>query len=227
MDNSKKLKLCDFGCSFQFLKNTPKVRKTFCGTIDYMAPEFFRQQPHGMPADVWALGILVYEMVHSQPPFDTMSEGEKVSRIIECDNYPIPFRPGVSPEFESLIRLVLRSNPRERPSFDSIFAHPWVRKYETRLNINIERLRFKDAIVGEFTRNDNTDDYFLRCELRPTEMLLYADESSTHTQNPEELDGSQADIRVGRSSERESRSKKPLESASQTSSIKLITARMV
>ena len=65
LDKSKKLKLCDFGCSFQFLKNSPKIRKTFCGTIDYMAPEFFQNNPHGMSADVWALGVLLYEMAHA------------------------------------------------------------------------------------------------------------------------------------------------------------------
>lgn len=105
-----------------------------------------------------------------------MSEGEKVSRIIDCDNFQVPFRPGVSVEFQNLIQLILKSNPKERLTFDEIFDHPWVKKYEQKLNINIERLRYKDTMVGEFTKYDNTDDYFMKCELRPTEVLLYADD---------------------------------------------------
>lgn len=183
MDKAKKLKLCDFGCSFQFLKNTPKIRKTFCGTIDYMAPEFFKKQPHGMPVDVWALGVLVYEMVHAQPPFDNMSEGQKVSLILDCEKQQIPFRPGVSLEFQDLICFILRSNPKNRPTFDDIFQHPWVKKYEKKLNISIERLRYKDSLIGDYTKQSNADSYFSRCELRPTEVLLYADDEYLEEHN--------------------------------------------
>lgn len=54
LDSSKNLKLCDFGCSFLFMKKSLRVRKTFCGTLDYMAPEFFSEKTHGLGVDIWA-----------------------------------------------------------------------------------------------------------------------------------------------------------------------------
>ena len=188
MDKAKKLKLCDFGCSFQFLKNSPKIRKTYCGTVDYMAPEFFKRIPHGKPADIWALGVLVYEMVHAQPPFDTNSEGEKISLIQDCENQIIAYRPGISQEFKDLISFILRSDPKDRPTFDEIFDHPWVRKFEEKLNIDVERLRYKDSILGDYAKQAKVEDYFSNCELRPSEVMKFADEDyriSYQTENKE------------------------------------------
>jgi serine/threonine protein kinase len=54
------LKLTDFG----FAKVVKNRTYTVCGTPEYIAPEILLNKGHGKPVDWWALGILIFEMVH-------------------------------------------------------------------------------------------------------------------------------------------------------------------
>jgi serine/threonine protein kinase len=184
MDKAKNVKLCDFGCSFEFIKKAPKIRKTYCGTVDYMAPEFFRKQPHGMSADIWALGVLLFELAHSHPPYDVDDEDQKVDCILHCETKEINFKHGISEDFKDLVRMILRSEPKDRPKFDDIFSHPWTTKFGKKLNIDIDRVRFKDTIMSEWADQKHASEYFAKCDLRPTEVLMFAD--SQYLNNLEE-----------------------------------------
>lgn len=59
LDANMNPRLIDFGLAARLT-----TRKTFCGCQYYMAPEILNSQPYGASADVWALGIILYEMVH-------------------------------------------------------------------------------------------------------------------------------------------------------------------
>ena len=61
------IKICDFGWCVQTDVSNP--RNTFCGTLEYMAPEMILNNPHNHTLDIWALGILLYELVHGRAPF--------------------------------------------------------------------------------------------------------------------------------------------------------------
>ena len=67
IDTEGNIKLCDFGWSAEV--SLLEKRKTFCGTIDYMAPEMIKNQPHDHSLDIWCLGILLYELLHGYAPF--------------------------------------------------------------------------------------------------------------------------------------------------------------
>ena len=58
VDQHGYLKLVDFG----FAKRVFGRTYTLCGTVDYLAPEIVRQQGHGFEVDLWALGVLAYEV---------------------------------------------------------------------------------------------------------------------------------------------------------------------
>ena len=91
--------------------------RTICGTPNYISPEVLNKEGHGFPADVWALGCVMYALLVGQPPFETSTLKETYSRI--ADNiYTIP--DSVSPSAAALIRQLLHPQPHQRPSVPSI-----------------------------------------------------------------------------------------------------------
>ena len=86
----------------------------------YAPPEWIKNQSYeGQSATVWSLGILLYDMVFGDIPFET---DEQI-----CSVKPIPF-PGipVSSVCRDLICCCLKINPDERISLEEILNHPWI-----------------------------------------------------------------------------------------------------
>ena len=46
-------------------------RQTFCGTVDYVPPEIVEGSQYDERVDIWALGILLYELAAGKAPFET------------------------------------------------------------------------------------------------------------------------------------------------------------
>jgi serine/threonine protein kinase len=136
LDARKNLKLCDFGCSFKFIQKGLKIRKTFCGTLDYMAPEFFTDKTHGLGVDIWALGVLLYEMLHGGAPFEKKDEKEKLGCIKALISGPeanvIPMKESLSEDVKNLILSLMKTDPVNRFRFDDVFDSRWVKKYAQR-----------------------------------------------------------------------------------------------
>jgi len=83
---------------------------TLCGTPDYMAPEIVLTQGHDKSADLWAFGILLYEMLVGIPPFSHSNKQKVFEHIVRADKYLVlPYK--MDSHAKSLIRGLLHPNP--------------------------------------------------------------------------------------------------------------------
>jgi len=79
-DDELDVKLADFGISRAMSTNT-RLAETVCGTPFYMSPELIRGEPYAEPADAWALGVVLFELLALRRPFDGTNIGMLVVAI--------------------------------------------------------------------------------------------------------------------------------------------------
>ena len=121
LDRNKNLKLIDFGLSTKY--SDDKLLDQPCGTIVYSAPEVLDGQPyHGMLADVWSSGIVLYGMLSGYLPFsesdDNINKKLIIQGKIEMPDY-------ISPWVKDLLKHMLDINPMTRYTLQDIKEHPW------------------------------------------------------------------------------------------------------
>ena len=120
------LKITDFG----FAKFVTNRTWTLCGTPDYLAPEVVSGIGHNKAVDWWTLGILIYEMISSYPPFYDDDPMQTYTRIMHGSiDYPRHFSKNVV----DLIKRLLQPKPTKRigvikGGVDNIKNHPWFKK---------------------------------------------------------------------------------------------------
>ena len=119
------LKLCDFGWS---VKLKSDKRTTFCGTVEYMAPEIIKKQQYDETIDVWSLGVLLYELVHSYSPFCSEDcDYRKIgNNIIQSE---FEFKEGLSEDYKDLIQKILIKDSEKRIKIEEIYQHPFITKH--------------------------------------------------------------------------------------------------
>lgn len=116
------VKLLDFGIAKAAY--TPKLTQEgyIVGTSFYMAPEQF-QGKGNVQSDCWALGVILYEMLTGQLPFDGKTETE--TRIkIERGEYMAPnlINPHISKRSKRLIERLLQTNPKKRMTAEALLS---------------------------------------------------------------------------------------------------------
>ncbi|KAJ0079934.1 hypothetical protein Patl1_24530 [Pistacia atlantica] len=135
------VKLCDFGFARAMSTNTVVLR-SIKGTPLYMAPELVREQPYNHTADLWSLGVILYELFVGQPPFYTNSVYALIRHIVKD---PVKYPDNMSPNFRSFLKGLLNKVPQNRLTWPALLEHPFVK--ETSDELEARELRASTVLV--------------------------------------------------------------------------------
>lgn len=126
LDKDGRIKLTDFGWSNYYSEDNPTLRYTMCGTLEYLPPEIVAEKGHNTGADIWCLGILLFEMLTGSTPFASKGKEQMMSNIILLK----PKFPHSMPPFaKDLIGKMIEKDPNRRISAKEIKEHPWLMEH--------------------------------------------------------------------------------------------------
>uniref|UniRef100_K7F592 Ribosomal protein S6 kinase n=1 Tax=Pelodiscus sinensis TaxID=13735 RepID=K7F592_PELSI len=110
LDEEGHIKITDFGLSKEAIDHDKRAY-SFCGTIEYMAPEVVNRRGHTQSADWWSFGVLMFEMLTGSLPFQGKDRKETMALILKAKLGMPQF---LSTEAQSLLRALFKRNPSNR-----------------------------------------------------------------------------------------------------------------
>ena len=124
LDENSKAYLTDFGWS-NYIRNN-RSRSTICGTPLYLPPEMVTETGHNEKADIWCIGVLLFELMTGKLPFEGNDYTTVKYNIMKLN---ISWPSDIDPEVKDLISKILKKNPNERLSIEKILSHSFFTKY--------------------------------------------------------------------------------------------------
>uniref|UniRef100_A0A2K5XLD5 Ribosomal protein S6 kinase n=1 Tax=Mandrillus leucophaeus TaxID=9568 RepID=A0A2K5XLD5_MANLE len=126
LDEEGHIKITDFGLSKEAIDHDKRAY-SFCGTIEYMAPEVVNRRGHTQSADWWSFGVLMFEMLTGSLPFQGKDRKETMALILKAKLGMPQFLSG---EAQSLLRALFKRNPCNRlgagiDGVEEIKRHPF------------------------------------------------------------------------------------------------------
>lgn len=153
-EDTDEIMLIDFGFSIKVKPG--EITTGSCGSPLYAAPEHHTKGGYDpVKADIWSAGVLLYFMLCGYLPFFD-EDLNVLSSLVIWGEYKIPSC--VNPEAADLIRLILQTSAEERPDFETILSHPWmkVRKLFSKKSIildwNKEYLKIEEDTLKELAQ---------------------------------------------------------------------------
>uniref|UniRef100_A0A7S1TDF9 Non-specific serine/threonine protein kinase n=1 Tax=Compsopogon caeruleus TaxID=31354 RepID=A0A7S1TDF9_9RHOD len=150
-----RVKLADFGLADFVLEDTfgDKCTRGMYGTPYFVAPEVIRAEPYGPPVDIWSCGVLLYNMLSGQLPFDGGNIKEVLKRVRQGTyTFPCDKWNAISEDVKDLIRGLLAYNPKRRLTAEEALNHPWLNRNDLS-NQDIPNDRSK---LGKDSRGEKT-----------------------------------------------------------------------
>ena len=146
-------KLSDYGLS----KEISKSKGTFCGTPETMAPEVIKKKRYNSKADLWSVGVIIYQLLFKQLPFSGTLDD-----ILEKIQAKTSYKQAEDPKLRDLINKLLVEDPDKRLSWDEYFNHPFFAKEEissTTSNINNIIKNERYSYIKDFDLGCKNDSY--------------------------------------------------------------------
>ncbi|CAG9583673.1 putative serine/threonine protein kinase [Leishmania major strain Friedlin] len=159
-------KLGDFGFSKHYAATVSEdVGRTFCGTPYYVAPEIWRRRPYSKKADMFSLGVLLYELLTLKRPFDGEDIEEVMHKTLAGLYDPLP--DSISKEMQTIVSALLQSEPKKRPSSKTLLNTPTCKLY-----ISVVREIVQSGETGGFSAEQETT---IARQLKQTKEELQVD----------------------------------------------------
>ena len=142
LDTEGHVKITDFGLAKELRGDRGQARtNTFCGTDEYLAPEIILNEPYDESVDLWALGILIFEMLTGWAPWQDANRKALFDKIVR---EPLDLsHKNLSANAKDLLSKMLMKRTQSRIKLPEIKKHPFF------AGIDLNRL-FMKAIPPPF-----------------------------------------------------------------------------
>lgn len=124
------IRLIDFGISKKRTRHQKNHRRA--GSLDYMAPEVMMGKGSTESADMWAMGVMIFELHSGAFPFKVSKKlmNSKMNLKPYFDVAKVDFSLIQSEQAKDVIKALLRWDPSIRPTASEILLYPWFRTHE-------------------------------------------------------------------------------------------------
>lgn len=188
LDAEGHVKIADFGMCKEGIVDGV-MTSTFCGTPDYIAPEILQELDYGASVDWWALGVLMYEMMAGQPPFEADNEDDLFESILHDDVlYPV----WLSKEAVSILKGFMQKKVSKRLGCvaahggeDAIKHHPFFRDVKWK---ELEERKVKPPFKPKFKNRKEATNFDTEFT-KEDPVLTPVNPEITKTIQQEEFDG--------------------------------------
>jgi len=143
---SEVLKIGDFGISREVNSQTAKIM-TSCGTPYFMPPEVIQGKPYDNKADIWALGIILYELITFKKPFDDETINGVFDKIVRSPYEPLPAE--IDSDLKMLVAALLNKDHRKRPNVFDLANIPCIR---SRIQQFVEKYNCEEQVMSVFVK---------------------------------------------------------------------------
>lgn len=115
-------KLTDFGWC-DIIRDKNDYKNLSCGTVDYLPPEMINHKKYQFEVDIWSLGVLAYELLVGDVPFNSAKTYEELYNLIKTYSYNIPNN--LSEDAADFIENCLQPS-KYRMTIEEVLEHPWL-----------------------------------------------------------------------------------------------------
>lgn len=140
------IRVADFG--WVTVSERFKHNKSMCGTPEYMAPEIIKGGKQTKAVDIWAMGILLYEMFHNDDCFKGDDHYQIYNAITKRE---IEWNENCPREAKDLIMKLLEFKPEDRICLEDALKHPYMIDYTSSIPYHSVDLSNKSSTTKVFT----------------------------------------------------------------------------
>jgi serine/threonine-protein kinase ULK3 len=155
----------DFSHRFAQHLDLEEENSTVKGSPLYMAPEIILKRKYDARADLWSIGVILYECLFGAAPYRSRTLEELLEKVKSLQKIEIPANSKISPECEDLLTRLLQHDPDQRITFQDFFAHDFVDLKHAPSDENMEKaIEIVTMAVEEDEAQNYQKAYHLYCE---------------------------------------------------------------